>query len=63
MHTPIRVLVGSADVLHSWALNGAGIKVDAVPGRIIQLLYILHVQGIFMVSVVSYVELSWFHAY
>lgn len=33
----IRVLVTADDVLHSWALPAAGIKVDAVPGRLNQL--------------------------
>nr|YP_009353893.1 cytochrome c oxidase subunit II [Laternula truncata]AQZ26191.1 cytochrome c oxidase subunit II [Laternula truncata] len=32
----IRVLVTSADVLHSWTLLGAGVKVDGVPGRVNQ---------------------------
>jgi cytochrome c oxidase subunit 2 len=33
----VRVLVTADDVLHSWALPAAGIKVDAVPGRLNQL--------------------------
>lgn len=32
----IRLLVSSQDVIHSWALPSAGIKVDANPGRINQ---------------------------
>jgi cytochrome c oxidase subunit 2 len=32
--THIRVLVTSADVLHSWAVPSLGIKVDACPGRL-----------------------------
>ena len=32
-NVPIRVLVTSADVIHSWALPSAGVKMDAVPGR------------------------------
>lgn len=31
---PSRVVVTSADVLHSWALPSAAVKVDAVPGRL-----------------------------
>jgi len=31
---PIRVLVSSADVLHSWAVPALGVKVDACPGRL-----------------------------
>jgi cytochrome c oxidase subunit 2 len=29
-----RVLISSADVLHSWALPTLGIKLDATPGRL-----------------------------
>ncbi len=32
----VRVLITSADVLHSWTLMGAGVKVDGVPGRVNQ---------------------------
>jgi len=34
--THIRLLVSSADVLHSWAVPSFGIKVDACPGRLSQ---------------------------
>lgn len=34
IRTPVKILVTSTDVLHSWTLLGAGIKVDAIPGRI-----------------------------
>jgi len=33
----IRVLISSADVLHSWALPCLGVKLDATPGRLNQL--------------------------
>ena len=43
----IRVLVSSADVLHSWAVPSLGIKIDACPGRLNQVsLYILR-KGVF----------------
>jgi cytochrome c oxidase subunit 2 len=43
----IRVLVSSADVLHSWAVPSLGIKIDACPGRLNQVsLYLLR-KGIF----------------
>jgi cytochrome c oxidase subunit 2 len=32
--THIRLLITSADVLHSWAVPSLGIKVDACPGRL-----------------------------
>ena len=34
--TPIRFLITSNDVIHSWSVPNFGIKVDAVPGRINQ---------------------------
>jgi len=34
--TPIRLLITSNDVIHSWAIPSYGVKVDAVPGRINQ---------------------------
>ncbi|RYE14395.1 MAG: hypothetical protein EOP34_06670 [Rickettsiales bacterium] len=43
----IRMLVTSADVLHSFALPSLGIKVDAVPGRLNQLSFFLKRNGTF----------------
>jgi heme/copper-type cytochrome/quinol oxidase subunit 2 len=34
IETNIRLLITSLDVLHSWALPAAGVKVDACPGRL-----------------------------
>jgi heme/copper-type cytochrome/quinol oxidase subunit 2 len=34
--TSVRLLITSNDVIHSWALPGHGIKMDAIPGRINQ---------------------------
>lgn len=31
---PVRFLVTSNDVIHSWAVPSLGLKIDAVPGRI-----------------------------
>jgi heme/copper-type cytochrome/quinol oxidase subunit 2 len=36
MKTPVRILVTSNDVIHSWALPSYGIKTDAIPGRLNQ---------------------------
>jgi cytochrome c oxidase subunit 2 len=36
LNTPIRVLVTSQDVLHSFSVNSLGIKIDACPGRLNQ---------------------------
>jgi heme/copper-type cytochrome/quinol oxidase subunit 2 len=33
INTDTRVLITSADVLHSWAVPSLGIKIDACPGR------------------------------
>ena len=47
IHQHIRVLVSSADVLHSWAVPSLGIKIDACPGRLNQVsLYLLR-KGVF----------------
>nr|YP_010708701.1 cytochrome c oxidase subunit II [Patelloida saccharinoides]WCR50867.1 cytochrome c oxidase subunit 2 [Patelloida saccharinoides] len=35
---PIRVLVTSADVIHSWAVPSLGVKVDGIPGRLNQVI-------------------------
>lgn len=44
--TQIRLLVSSADVLHSFALPALILKVDAVPGRINQLPFNVHRCGV-----------------
>ncbi|GKD80120.1 cytochrome c oxidase subunit 2-1, partial [Tanacetum coccineum] len=33
----LRIIVTSADVLHSWAVPSSGVKCDAVPGRLNQI--------------------------
>ena len=45
--TDIRVLVTAADVIHSWTVPSLGVKVDAVPGRLNQLLISINIPGIF----------------
>lgn len=47
LQTPIRLLTTSADVIHSWALPSAGVKMDAVPGRLNQVNLYFNRQGIF----------------
>jgi cytochrome c oxidase subunit 2 len=44
---PVKLLVTSADVLHSWAVPALGIKVDAVPGRLNQVIVQPQRSGIF----------------
>nr|AAX50155.1 cytochrome oxidase subunit II [Bradypus variegatus] len=36
MEMPIRMLISSEDVIHSWAIPSLGIKTDAIPGRLNQ---------------------------
>lgn len=43
----IRVIVSAADVIHSWTIPSIGIKVDATPGRINQLNFIINRSRIF----------------
>jgi len=45
--THIRVIITSADVLHSWAIPSVGVKCDAVPGRLNQVSIFLDREGIF----------------
>lgn len=43
--TPIRFLITSTDVIHSWAVPSYGIKLDAVPGRINQQILTVPLMG------------------
>nr|UPL65833.1 cytochrome c oxidase subunit II [Haedus sp.] len=36
MKTPIRIMITSADVIHSWTIPTLGVKIDATPGRLNQ---------------------------
>nr|NP_062840.1 cytochrome c oxidase subunit II [Heterololigo bleekeri]BAA92803.1 cytochrome oxidase subunit II [Heterololigo bleekeri]BAB03652.1 cytochrome oxidase subunit II [Heterololigo bleekeri] len=38
MKTNTRIIVSSAEVIHSWAVPMLGVKVDAIPGRLNQLM-------------------------
>jgi heme/copper-type cytochrome/quinol oxidase subunit 2 len=42
---PIRFLISSEDVLHSWAVPSLGIKVDACPGRLNQTIALIKREG------------------
>jgi cytochrome c oxidase subunit 2 len=37
----IRALITSTDVLHSWALPSLGVKIDAIPGRLNQFVFMV----------------------
>lgn len=45
--TPVRILVSSEDVLHSWAVPSLGLKTDAIPGRLNQTTLISSRPGLF----------------
>nr|APH08733.1 cytochrome c oxidase subunit II [Tomopleura sp. JEU-2016] len=47
VQTDIRVLVTSADVIHSWTVPSLGVKVDAIPGRLNQLGFFIKYPGVF----------------
>ena len=47
VNTHIRVLVTSADVIHSWAIPSFGIKIDACPGRLSQGSMLIKREGVF----------------
>nr|QBC73171.1 cytochrome c oxidase subunit II [Coccocrater sp. MNHN-IM-2013-41044] len=47
LEASIRVLVSSADVIHSWAVPSLGVKVDAVPGRLNQLSFFMKYPGVY----------------
>jgi len=44
---PLKLLISSSDVIHSWALPSAGIKVDACPGRLNQCFITFKRPGVF----------------
>nr|YP_009487591.1 cytochrome c oxidase subunit II [Anopheles atacamensis]AWB98162.1 cytochrome c oxidase subunit 2 [Anopheles atacamensis] len=47
MNNQIRILVTATDVLHSWTVPSLGVKVDATPGRLNQLNFLINRPGLF----------------
>ncbi|KAK2996595.1 hypothetical protein RJ639_024871 [Escallonia herrerae] len=45
--THLRIIVTSADVLHSWAVPSLGVKCDAVPGRLNQTSILVQREGVY----------------
>nr|YP_010692550.1 cytochrome c oxidase subunit II [Argopistes sexvittatus]WBV77032.1 cytochrome c oxidase subunit 2 [Argopistes sexvittatus]WBV77045.1 cytochrome c oxidase subunit 2 [Argopistes sexvittatus] len=43
----IRILVTSADVIHSWTIPSLGVKIDATPGRLNQSSFSINQAGLF----------------
>lgn len=44
---PVRFLVSSSDVIHSWTIPSFGVKIDAIPGRINQFCFSSKRSGVF----------------
>nr|YP_011020987.1 cytochrome c oxidase subunit II [Gastrolina depressa]WQM20651.1 cytochrome c oxidase subunit II [Gastrolina depressa] len=43
----IRMLVTAADVIHSWTIPSLGVKIDATPGRLNQISFLLNQTGLY----------------
>nr|DAZ91226.1 TPA_asm: COX2 [Gammarus fossarum] len=46
-NSKIRLITTSSDVIHSWSMPAFGVKADAVPGRLNQLMFSIKRPGIF----------------
>lgn len=46
-NTLVRLLITASDVIHSWAVPSLGIKCDAVPGRLNQVMLTIQRPGVF----------------
>lgn len=47
VNTQIRVISTAADVIHSWTIPSLGVKADAIPGRLNQLIFTVKRPGLF----------------
>ena len=47
LNTQIRVITTAADVIHAWTVPALGVKADAVPGRLNQLIFSVKRPGLF----------------
>jgi len=47
LHTQVRILISSVDVLHSWTVPSLGVKADAVPGRLNQVQFYAQRPGVY----------------
>ena len=47
VNTKVRIVVTGADVIHSFALPSLGVKVDAIPGRLNQLSFLIKRAGVY----------------
>nr|APX40683.1 cytochrome c oxidase subunit 2 [Labidostomis lucida] len=46
-NTQVRIMITSADVIHSWTIPSLGVKVDATPGRLNQASFLISRAGLF----------------
>lgn len=46
-NTHLRMIITSADVLHSWAVPSLGVKCDAIPGRLNQASLFIQREGVY----------------
>lgn len=47
VHTPVRLLLTSDDVIHSWAVPALGVKKDTVPGRLNETWFQITQRGVY----------------
>lgn len=47
VNTHVRLLTTSSDVIHSWAVPSFGIKMDAIPGRLNQTIFLIKRKGVY----------------
>lgn len=47
INSQIRILISATDVIHSWTIPSLGVKVDATPGRLNQINFIINRPGLF----------------
>lgn len=46
-NSQIRIIVTAADVLHSWTIPALSVKIDATPGRLNQISFLINRAGLF----------------
>nr|APX39762.1 cytochrome c oxidase subunit 2 [Lachnaia tristigma] len=46
-NTQVRIVISSADVIHSWTIPSLGVKIDATPGRLNQASFLISRPGLF----------------
>jgi len=47
-YTGVRIIISRRDVIHSWTIPSLGVKADAIPGRLNQIIYLFNRVGIFI---------------